>query len=139
MYKKILVAFDGSAPSARALQHAAQLGKTVHAEKLTIMYVNQDIPMPEPALNIDLNKLLDEENQKILSPAIQFISESKINYETHTFHGEPSHIIMAYASEHHYDIIVMGSTGKGLIKEALLGSVSHKVAHSACCPVLIVK
>ncbi|KQL54903.1 MULTISPECIES: universal stress protein [Heyndrickxia] len=139
MYNKILVAFDGSAASARALHHAAKLGKTVGTEKLTILHVNREIPMPEPALNIDLDQLLDEENQEILTPAIQFLSESNVNYEVHTFHGEPAHVIINYASEHHYDVIVMGSRGKGLIKEALLGSVSNKVAHSAHCPVLIVK
>ncbi|WP_242220212.1 universal stress protein [Bacillus cereus group sp. BfR-BA-01380] len=139
MYKKMLVAFDGSAPSVRALHHAAELGKTIGSEKLTILHVNKDLPMQEPILNIDLDQLLDEENQEILTSAIQFLSESNVNYETHTFDGDPAHIITVYASEHDYDIIIMGNTGKGLIKEALLGSVSHKVAQSAHCPILIVK
>lgn len=139
MYKKMLVAFDGSAPSARALHHAAELWKTIGSEKLTILHVNKDLPMQEPILNIDLDQLLDEENQEILNSAIQFLSESNVNYETHVFDGDPAHIITVYASEHDYDVIIMGSTGKGLIKEALLGSVSHKVAQSAHCPILIVK
>jgi nucleotide-binding universal stress UspA family protein len=139
MYEKILVAFDGSAPSARALYHAAQLAKTAGSEKVTILHINNDLPMPEPVLNIDLNELLDEENEKVLAPAIEFLSKSEIHYETHTFQGEPAHIITAYARDHHYDLIVIGSAGKGVIKEALLGSVSHKVAIAAHCPVLIVK
>ncbi|WP_066371987.1 universal stress protein [Neobacillus fumarioli] len=139
MYKKILTAFDGSEPSARALEHAAQLAKAVGTEKLTILYINKEVPMPEPALNIDLNQLLNEENKKILAPAVQFLSEININYETHSFEGEPAHVLTMYAREHHYDLIVMGSEGKGLIKEALIGSVSHKVVQTAHCPVLILK
>ncbi len=41
-----------------------------------------------------------------------------MNYEVHTFSGNPAHIITSYASEHNYE----GS--KGIIKEALLRSVN---------------
>ncbi|MGB3566334.1 MAG: universal stress protein, partial [Priestia megaterium] len=37
------------------------------------------------------------------------------------------------------DVIVIGSRGKGFVKETFLGSVSHEVAQSAECPVIIVK
>ncbi|MGE6258184.1 universal stress protein [Heyndrickxia sporothermodurans] len=139
MYRKILVALDGSEPSAHALRHAAELAKTVGAEKVTIMHVHKDFPMQEPLYQIDLDSLLDEEDQAVMSPAVQFLSEAGIPYETHIFHGDPAHEIITYAKDHHYDVIVMGSTGKGIIKEALLGSVSHQVAHSAHCPVMILK
>ncbi|MGN7396656.1 universal stress protein [Peribacillus frigoritolerans] len=139
MYKKILVAFDGSTTSSHALHHAVKLAKKVGSEKLTILHVNKDLPLQEPILNVNLDQLLDEENQEILTPAIQFLSKSGMNYEVHTFGGNPAHIITSYASEHNYEVITMGNKGKGIIKEALLGSVSHEVAQSAHCPVLIVK
>lgn len=139
MYQKILVALDGSEPSAHALQHAAELAKSFGTEKVTILHVLKNLPLQEPIYNVDLDSLLNEEDRAVMTPAVQFLSESGISYEAHSFNGDPAHVIASYAKEHDYDVIVMGSTGKGLIKEALLGSVSHQVAISAHCPVIIVK
>ncbi|MFG3613306.1 universal stress protein [Rummeliibacillus sp. G93] len=139
MYRKVVVALDGSEPSAHALQHAAKLAKIMNSEKITILHVTKNLPLQEPIFNIDLDQLFADEDQEVLAPAIQFLSESGIVYETHTFHGDPANVIVAYATEHDYDVIIMGNTGKGIIKEALLGSVSHRVAHAAQCPVIIVK
>lgn len=139
MYKKILVAMDGSTPSVNALQHSAELAKALGSEKVTILHINKDLPLQEPLYNINLAELMDEENREILTPAVQFLTDANIPFETHTFHGDPANLITSYAKEHKYDVIVMGNKGKGFIQEALLGSVSHKVAHSAPCPVIIVK
>ena len=139
MYKKILVAFDGSNPSVSALKHGARLAKKMGSERITVVHINQELPLQEPVLNIDLDKLMDDEDQQLLSSVVQFLSESNVEYEVHTFHGDPSTIITSYAEKEGYDVIIVGNTGKGMIKEALLGSVSHKVAHSAGCPVIIVK
>lgn len=139
MYNKIIVAFDGSKPSAQALQHGVELAKNMNSEMLTILHVNKNLPLQEPLLNIDVDSLLEEEDRQVMEPAIHYLSESGIAYEAHAFQGDPAQTITAYAKDHHYDVIIMGSTGKSLVKEALLGSVSHSVAHSAECPVIIVK
>jgi nucleotide-binding universal stress UspA family protein len=53
--------------------------------------------------------------------------------------GDAAKRIMEIANEIDCRLLLMGSRGKGGFKELLLGSVSHKVANHADCPVLIVK
>jgi SulP family sulfate permease len=52
---------------------------------------------------------------------------------------EPGPTIVKYVNENNFDVVVMGSRGLNAIQEFVLGSVSHKVAKRANCPVLIVK
>ncbi|PEJ46680.1 MULTISPECIES: universal stress protein [unclassified Bacillus (in: firmicutes)] len=139
MYNKILVPFDQSASSSRALHHAAELAKTISAEKLTILMVNHHLPVEEFSVDVDIDKLLDEENAEALNPAIDFLKESGVNFEVHIKDGMPAQVILEYANNHHYPLIVMGRSGKGVLKHAILGSVSNRVLHETNCPVLIVR
>ncbi|MEC0703363.1 universal stress protein, partial [Bacillus spizizenii] len=54
-------------------------------------------------------------------------------------HGEPGPTIVSYANENQFDMLIVGSRGLNSLQEMVLGSVSHKVAKRANCPVLIVK
>jgi nucleotide-binding universal stress UspA family protein len=52
--------------------------------------------------------------------------------------GPPAPVIVAAAQEEAAAFVVLGSRGLGDVKSALLGSVSHAVAGTAPCPVVIV-
>jgi nucleotide-binding universal stress UspA family protein len=53
--------------------------------------------------------------------------------------GEAAPEIIIVAEEIEAGLIVMGSTGQGGIRRALLGSVSESVVKHAHCPVLLVR
>lgn len=53
--------------------------------------------------------------------------------------GIPYREILRIAVKENVDAIVIGSTGKGLLKEMVLGSTSEKVVREAVCPVIVVK
>ncbi|MEX2490541.1 MAG: universal stress protein [Nitrospirales bacterium] len=53
--------------------------------------------------------------------------------------GDTASVILAMAKKESADLILIGSRGLGVIKEHVLGSVSHRVATHAPCPTLIVK
>jgi nucleotide-binding universal stress UspA family protein len=52
--------------------------------------------------------------------------------------GQPVETILGMADEEDSDILVLGTHGKGLLKNALLGSVSRKVLDRTSRPVVIV-
>ncbi|MFB7142381.1 universal stress protein [Gottfriedia sp. NPDC056225] len=76
-----------------------------------------------------MDKLLDEENTEALNQSIDFLKESGVNFEVHIKDGMPAQIILDYANNHHHTLIVMGRSGKGVLKHAILGSVSNRVLH----------
>ena len=47
--------------------------------------------------------------------------------------------IVKYAKRDKFDMIVIGSRGRGAAKEIFLGSTSNQVLHKSSIPVLVVK
>lgn len=140
MYNRIVVPVDSSALSRRALTHALELARNTGA-KLTVLYVNQIIPLyhstsgPERQY-IPFEKLDGEDilNAMLADMGIQSDSISKRSAT-----GNPAPLIVTVAAEERANLIVMGSRGFGLLTGLLLGSVSQSVIKHAPCPVLIVK
>jgi nucleotide-binding universal stress UspA family protein len=52
--------------------------------------------------------------------------------------GHPLPAILEVLESQDFSLIVMGTQGKGFIKELFLGSVAHNVARLAPCPVLLI-
>ena len=53
--------------------------------------------------------------------------------------GQPAQVILAAAKELAVDLIIMGAHRHTVIGDAMLGSTTHKVLHSAAQPVLVVR
>ena len=53
--------------------------------------------------------------------------------------GQPAQVILAAAKEYAVDLIIMGAHRHTVVGDAILGSTTHKVLHSAAQPVLVVR
>jgi nucleotide-binding universal stress UspA family protein len=141
MFRRLLVAFDGSTHANAALAEAIELAQVTHG-RLTVMAV-----MPESTLwwgvasevPADLGAL-DRSNERacqtMLSRAVQTIP-SDLPAITLIRRGGAAAAILAEGAQH--DLIVMGSRGRGELRSLLLGSVSHAVLHASPVPVLVVR
>lgn len=141
MYNRILVPVDGSKHAMNALEHAqslaVQLAPGCH---ITLLHVNPSITINEPPIGIDLGGQVEAEGLQILQPAVKLLEDAGgISFDALAKTGHPASVICATADSGHYDLIVMGCRGMGLLSEMLLGSVSHEVIQHARCPVTIVK
>ena len=145
MTKKILVAHDFSDPSNRALSFAADLADQFGAT-LEVVHVHPDVydgqsdpslglPWPAPDQVERYMRFLDSELERavrgVLGPDTDKVKRSVAR-------GEPAKRILAVASEVGADMVCLGSTGKGAVERALLGSVSQRVVRTSDVPVLTV-
>ena len=144
MFRRILAAFDGSSHARHALVAAAELAEANDGE-LTVMTV-----APEPVVGSPLGLYavpadLDEVNQKttrtyqrMLDAAVDSLPAGLQVTKVLT-HGTAGRAIAGEAAAGNYDLIVMGSRGRGELRSLVLGSVSHHVLHESPVPVLVVR
>ncbi len=138
MYKKVLLAADGSDHSIRAASHAVKVAQ-IDQGKIDIVYAVDGKTSKEDVLHgLDKYEVRKERKQK-LKPIIEVIEAADLECETHFVHGEPGPAIVDFVNDNGYDFVVVGSRGLNKLQTMILGSVSHKIAKRVQCPVLIVK
>ena len=121
---KILVAYDGSGHSSRALQEAAELASAMS--------------IPISVLSVAEDKDMDEANK--LSREGMELAQSHECKATHMVgKGLADEIILEMAAEHDYGLIVMGAYGHTRIREMILGSTTTQVVANANTPVMLVR
>jgi nucleotide-binding universal stress UspA family protein len=139
MLKRILVAVDGSEHAHKALEQAVVLAESLkEPATLVIVHVNPSISLNEPALGVDLEARIAEEGQHIIQPVNELIGDRSVHYETLLIAGDPVNEICRAAKDKNCDLIVMGTAGKSMLAEIVVGSVSHGVLKHAECPVMTV-
>lgn len=146
MFKKILVALDGSKASNNALNCAVKLSE-VNSAELELLTVIPPIFLPSYSIYVlkseaiaDCGKALETSFRGVLSKAEGDVQKRKPKFKviTRLEKGEPAEKIVERAERGNFDLIVMGSRGLGG-RVSTLGSVSSRVVDRSSCPVLIVK
>ncbi|MFD1882997.1 universal stress protein [Paracoccus pacificus] len=147
MFQKILLAYDGSVGSDRALEKATELALLTGGE-LAVLTVYRHHAMLEASISMVRGKLdpggnLDEtmkttarETADHAKTRAKAAGVRKVTASIKA--GPPARTIVSVAREKGVDLIVVGSRGLGSAEGFLLGSVSHKVTGLADCPVLVV-
>ncbi|AWB43382.1 universal stress protein UspA [Paenibacillus sp. CAA11] len=143
MYSKILVAYDGSKASNKALDRAIELAKLSPNAELEVIHVF-DFPRfyvaegfaPVPAT---MNQEFYELAEKTVEEAKRRLEEAGMSGTVELAQGSAAEVILDYADKHDNDVIVIGSRGLGGIREFVLGSVSHNVVQHARIPVIVIK
>jgi nucleotide-binding universal stress UspA family protein len=139
MYKKIVLATDGSEHSKRAAENAIHIATCTEGSTIEVVYVVDANRAKSDVLanwnSVEINDSRKERMKEVERKA----KEAGVSYEIKVLHGEPGPAIVEYINKYKADVVVIGSRGLNKLQEFVLGSVSHKVAKHANCPVLIVK
>jgi nucleotide-binding universal stress UspA family protein len=145
MFKKILIAVDGSEPSIYALSYAADLANEQGAE-LTILSVVPRLPvLAGEELTSDFGpQFQDELNDnyvKMLKKTDKEIKKERPELKTVplVLQGNPGELIVDVAATREVDLIIIGNRGTSGVLTWMLGSTSRHVVERCTVPVLVVK
>jgi nucleotide-binding universal stress UspA family protein len=156
MFKRLLVALDGSENSARASQVALELAEKLKAELIVLhavippaLYYHTEIspegPVIEPPTHEKEIDLYLEYARRVASGIVDgAVSEAKkrgITVKAGIPEASTSVVetIIDQAVKENADLIIVGTRGLGGFKKLLLGSVSSGVLDHAHCPVLVIR
>jgi nucleotide-binding universal stress UspA family protein len=140
MFKKILVAYDGSKGGKLALSRAVALGK--HDGSLVVALWVQ-VPLPrysdlpgEPEDQAESGDFYFKERTKEIQAVA---TENELSIATITRRGNAAKTIVTYAVEGGFDLIVLGHSDHSEMWGRLLGDIADRVCDHAHCSVLVVK
>lgn len=140
MFKRILVATDGSVHSRRAVLTAADLARALGAS-LTLLAVYQQPPgfEGEPDYSRDLEAALCDAHALLEAETAAIQADGGPPAETEAIGGsQPGQTIVDATASGRYDLVVIGTRGLGRLQSTFLGSVSAHVAAHSPIPVLVV-
>ncbi|APC47945.1 universal stress protein [Virgibacillus halodenitrificans] len=138
MFKRIVLAADGSENSIRSANYAVELANNFSGI-IKVIYVVDSQTSKEDVLHSNGKFEIEQRRKEKIHKVEELLRQSGVEYEVHILHGEPGPTIIKFTQEHDVDCVVIGSRGLNKLQTMILGSVSHKVAKRVTCPVLIVK
>lgn len=138
MFTKIVLATDGSEHSLRAAEYAIELAKKFGGT-VDVVYVIDDNRSNVDVLHQHEKVAIEQQERIRINVVEKLFKQSNITFEIHILHGEAGPTLIGFINDNHSNCVVIGSRGLNNLQTFLLGSVSHKIAKRAACPVLIVK
>lgn len=139
---KILVPVDGSENSMRAVSYALNMAKAHANMEITLLTVACWYSNYNAETILTLNEI-NEECQKHFSlkleDAKKVFTDRGVSVNAVLMQGDPASVIIHYVEENGIDKVIIGSRGLGLLKAAMLGSVTYKVLHNVNVPVTVIK
>lgn len=139
---KILLAVDGSKYTKKMLVYLAthsELFSTTHQYSL----LHVQAALPTHVQNVigkqDIRKYHAEESDKVLAPVIKFLLRHGIQASSTWKIGHAGEQIAKTCADDHFDLLVMGSHGHGVLSNMVMGSVATQVLALSRTPVLLVR
>jgi nucleotide-binding universal stress UspA family protein len=137
----VLLAFDGSQPSKRALRYLLSFIEKHGA--LTIHLINVEAKSSAWDTCGLVQTAVDEHLEGVARQALQeaeaTLGNADVSYQSHAFIGDPAETISAMADKLGCDTILMGRRGLSAVTGIYLGAVATKLLNLSSLPVLLIK
>jgi nucleotide-binding universal stress UspA family protein len=143
MYRRILVAVDGSEASERALAEAISMAKLCGGTVRCVFVARQPAILGNPMMNVTaMTDAMEATGTKALTRAAEATKRAAIAAETKFVEANEDPVaktVLREANVWDADLIVMGTHGRTGIDHFLIGSVAEGVIREASQPVLLVR
>ncbi len=140
MYKKLLVAYDGSAGSRRALERGIVLAKYFGAE---LHSISVEVDLPQYVATIgefeEVKARKDAYFDQLNKEAIELAQKEGVMLIPHVVSGHAVDKVVGFCEDGKFDLLITGFTGHSRIYERIWGGVSRNLARFSPCSVLIEK
>ena len=138
--KKIIVAYDGSSYSEKALVLAASLAKALTGEIVLVSVIDIVRHMNDEAGDFDAPyAVFKKEAEHSIELGKARAAELGIAVTGKILEGNPPDEILKYLQTVKADMVVVGSRGKGGFQQLMLGSTAHALVTYANIPVVVAK
>lgn len=138
MYRKILLAYDGSAEGRRALREGASLALRCNAEVFLLAVIDNSVSLG--TADGAYAQIIGEEKeayQAVLDEGVQRLRALGFSPESRLGWGRPGEVIVAVAREVKADLVVAGHRQKGVLAQWWSDSVGIYLIKHIGCSVLI--
>lgn len=138
---KILTAVDGSAASVRALRFVLRHQVSAEGAELTLIHVDAPLigHIARYLDEVSIAAYHAQNRQAAMRRARTVLREAGVDYEEAFGIGDAADQIAAVARRGKFDMIAMGSHGRGAVGAIFLGSVVRKVLERSKVPVVVVR
>jgi nucleotide-binding universal stress UspA family protein len=140
---KILVCHDGSEVSLRAIHFLIEHVKWFRdPPELHLLYVHPPIPIGLATKHVaqaTLDAYYREEGEEALRGARAALAARGLAYTAHIHVGPVPETIVRVARDLGCELICLGTHGRGILGNALMGSVATKVLHLSAIPVMLAR
>jgi len=138
---RILIPIDGTEPSLAAVHHALALVGAGLKARFVLANVQEPASLYElvvaPSADA-VQTVSDAVGSRVLEAGEALLQAAGLPYECEVASGDPAHTLVDISERFACDLIVMGARGSGVLRSALVGSVSQQVLHASRVPVMVV-
>jgi nucleotide-binding universal stress UspA family protein len=140
MFRKILVANDGSEGAKKAVQAAIDLAKRYGSE-LHAISVEERLPHYAATVGevVEAKQEAADFFRKVTQDAEAAALAQDVPITSHVLPGHEVEAIVTFAKDHGFDLLVIGFMGHSRIFGRIWGSTSQNLAKLSPCTVLVVK
>lgn len=142
IFKKILIATDGSENARNAVFYGLELAKMAGAEVYTLYVISDEHASTARKVmgwTESIEKYLADRGEIATASVEKIGKEAGVKVESVFSKGNPAEEILDYAEKNGIDLVVMGTQGLTGIKKFLIGSVAENVLRHSNIPVMVVR
>jgi nucleotide-binding universal stress UspA family protein len=140
MFRKILVANDGSEGAKKAVQAAIDLAKRYGSE-LHAISVEERLPHYAATVGevVEAKQEAADFFRKVTQDAEAAALAQGVPITSHVLPGHAVETIVTFAKDHGFDLLVIGFMGHSKIFGRIWGSTSQNLSKLSPCTVIVVK